>query len=624
MKHQSRKFKKAKGWAKLLYMLVIMAYIISYVFFAKSIISLTGIETVLRYVALVIFLVIGLLYAFINYNKICDKKYTHLLVTTILCIILIIIFSLGSNVIDFLYSKISSFNKGNNYVAKSVLVSLNDTNISDNSVFAMINDHEDTEGYVLANKLISKYKLNQEIKYYDDYLDILYDLYDKKIDAAFLSGKYISLYSNEEDFVLIGSETKVQYEYSEKLKKESNLIAKGKSLEKPFSVLILGVDSETDGLNEEAAFNGDTIILATFNPDTLSATLFSIPRDTYVPIACRNNAYSKINSSAAYGMDCVINTVQDLTGIDIDYYVKINFKGVVDLVDTLGGITVDIEKPDFQFNHGYDCKGIVCEQNSDRLWGDKTVFIEPGVQNIDGEQALAYSRCRGLYAISDLARNKHQQDVIMAIAKKAAKINSYSKFKKTLDSVAKNISTNMTTEQILSGYNILKDMISNTKNDQEMLYIQKSYLEVYNLSVYLPSSGRVSSALGYYESSLEDISNNMKINLGLNKPEYNKTYSYSMNETYEYYVAGKGKTSGVTNSTLANFISSTREKAEAYCSENNIDCDFTYVDENSEYYDESIDTDLIVYQNPLSGTLLRDVDNIHFYINGATSNVLED
>ena len=64
---------------------------------------------------------------------------------------------------------------------------------------------------------------------------------------------------------------------------------------------ILGVDSETDELNDDAAFNGDTIILATFNPKTLSATLFSIPRDTYVPIACKGKAYNKINSSAAYG-----------------------------------------------------------------------------------------------------------------------------------------------------------------------------------------------------------------------------------------------------------------------------------------------------------------------------------
>ena len=98
------------------------------------------------------------------------------------------------------------------------------------------------------------------------------------------------------------------------LKNEDKKLVNNKSLEAPFTVLALGVDSDRNGLNANAAFNGDTLILMTFNPKTLTATMFSIPRDTYVPIACRNNAYAKINSSAAYGTSCVIDTIEQLKG----------------------------------------------------------------------------------------------------------------------------------------------------------------------------------------------------------------------------------------------------------------------------------------------------------------------
>lgn len=77
-------------------------------------------------------------------------------------------------------------------------------------------------------------------------------------------------------------------------------------------------------------------MLMSFNPKTLSSVLLSIPRDTYVPIACNNNRYAKINSSAAYGTGCVISTINKFLDINIDYYVKINFKGVVDLVEAVG------------------------------------------------------------------------------------------------------------------------------------------------------------------------------------------------------------------------------------------------------------------------------------------------
>ena len=484
----------------------------------------------------------------------------------------------------------------------------------------MIDDETSIEGNILANKIISEKKLNQEVVKYDSknsdaYLDMLYDLYEEKIDGLFISNNYVTLYSNEADFGNIANETSVLYKKSGLFANQDANMDNNKSLEKPFTVLVMGVDSEYDGLNANAAFNGDTLILATFNPTTLSATLLSLPRDIYVPISCRNNNYAKINSSAAYGTSCVIDTIEALTDISIDYYLKINFKGVVDLVEAVGGVTVEVEKPDYEYNHGFYCKGKFCEQNSDREWGSKTIYLDPGIQTLNGEQALAYARCRGLYSDGDIARNRHQQDIIMALAKKALKIKSYNHFKKILDAVSNNIATNMSTNQILSSYNIFKDMVGKALKDEAFINIQKMKLEIYNLPVYLPS-GNITSALGYYESSLNAIIEAMKENLDIKKPDMIKTFNYSLNEEYTLKAIGEGLRTGSSNSVLENFVGKTKADAEDYCQKKKLECSFKYVDENSTYFDEELDADLIATQIPHANTLMKNVDEVTFYING--------
>ena len=119
---------------------------------------------------------------------------------------------------------------------------------------------------------------------------------------------------------------------------------------------------------------------------------------------------------------------------------------------------------------------------------------------------------------------------------------------------------------------------------------------------------------------LKDIVKIMNINLGKENSEVIKSFSYSINETYEPYIAGKGITTGATNSTLASFIGKTRDEAQNYCDKNDLNCSFSYVDSQSDKYNASVDTDLIGSQNPPAGTLLRGVSSPHFYINGEVLN----
>ena len=92
------------------------------------------------------------------------------------------------------------------------------------------------------------------------------------------------------------------------------------------------------------------------------------------------------------------------------------------------------------------------------------IYIDTGIQTLNGEQALAYARNRHQYALSDIARNQHQQQIIEAMAQKLKSLNTINDFEKILDTVSNNIETNMLPEQILSFYNVGKDMLINSKS----------------------------------------------------------------------------------------------------------------------------------------------------------------
>ncbi len=523
----------------------------------------------------------------------------------------ILIFFIGSYYINYVYSNINNMQESEKITYNIYLITLKDTEFSSESKIGVISDKIDKDNNELSTKLYKKKNLKNEIVEYNDYIKMLDDLYNNVIDGAIVPGNYDTLFRNEEGFENIVYDTKVIYEYSEQKKNEDLNIVSDKDFSEPLTFLFLGVDSEGDGLNANAAFNGDTLMLMSFNPKTLSSVLLSIPRDTYVPIACNNNRYAKINSSAAYGTGCVISTINKFLDINIDYYVKINFKGVVDLVEAVGGVEVDVEAPTYMAN-AYG--GKVCEQNSDRQWGDKLVCINPGLQVLNGEQALAYARCRHMYIGSDLDRVRHQQQVVEALANKVLHFNSIKEFQDILNAVSKNIATNMDTDTILSGYNVAKNVLGNKLSGKDSLNIQKASLETYSLNVYVPSQGRKTSAQGYYESSLEDIKKAFNIVLGKETEEPIKTFSFSVNETYEIYRPGKGKRTGQSGALLPSFVGKSISEAQSFCNSNNINLEIKYVDSGSEHYNDQVAVGLIGDQSVHKDVLLSTVSNLTVYV----------
>lgn len=595
-----KKLKKTKPFFKYIFLFSIIIYLISIILFVKELLLLEGIEDLIRIFVIIAIIIYFIIYLIVGLAMLISKKHAVLVAMLIFTFVFSLVNGFGYYYIDKTFNIVDDISK-DKIIYTTNLIKLKDNNIEIKNV-GMISKEDDTEGYILPQEYLINNEKKYKITYYDNDIELIKALYDKKEDAIFISANYVLTYSD--NYPSIKDDTIVVDNYSKKLDNQDVVLSTNKSITEPFTVLLLGVDSEYDGLKNNAAFNGDSIMMITFNPKTLSATVFSIPRDTYVPIACNNGKSYKINSAAGYGTKCMIDTVHDLTEIDIDYYVKINFKGVVALVEALGGITLDVDEPDFKKNGKIDCKGMICEQNSNRQFGENLIYIKPGKNvTLNGEQALAYARNRHQWAASDFKRIEHQQAVVTAIANKAKTIRDVGTFYKLLNAVANNIDTNMATKQMLNFYNVGKNiLLNNSFGDNEFINIQKTSLTGYDLYLYL--YGNSTYTFQYYEESLDEIKKAMKINLGLEQAELVKTFNFSVNEPYIVPVIGKKYSSVKRNETLPNFVDKNIQYVESWVNERNISLNKNYIDSNACINDN------VINQSIHSGTLVSSISSL--------------
>lgn len=198
------------------------------------------------------------------------------------------------------------------------------------------------------------------------------------------------------------------------------------------SILIMGVDASDIRANANNS-RTDTLMVATLNQDDKSVKLVSIPRDTLVYIP-EVGYEDKINHAHAFGgTKATVEAVENLLEIPIDYYVKVNFEAFIDVVDAINGITVDVP---------YE----LYEQDSNDIAG--AIHLLPGIQELNGEEALALARTRKLD--NDIERGKRQQEIIKAIVKKSVSLNSLFKVDDIIEAVGTNMSTNMSFKEMKS------------------------------------------------------------------------------------------------------------------------------------------------------------------------------
>ena len=605
-----------RGLKRLLYQnkIKLICYIITFILLITSSILLTislvrlnNIETFLRIIVLFLIYLFMLFFIYKGYKYIVNKNKVKYIILDIVTIIISVIFLILTYYINIVYGTIGLLaNRSSSYYT-GYLIKLKDT--EEIKKVGIISNEDDIEGYVVAKDIIKDNKLNYELVNYDDYENIIDDLYKKTLDGAFVQSSYINYFNSDDLYPTIAQDTSIVYKKTI-TKKNKVVVNKNSKLDKPFTILLMGVDSTLNNIETMNSFNGDTLMLITFNPQTLNATMFSIPRDLYVPIACKKNASAKINTSSVGGIECVEETIKNLIGIDIDYYAKINFKGVVDLVNALHGINVMVTYP-------------FCEQDSNRDFTHQ-ICLEKGYQHLNGEQALAYARHRHTLPTGDLQRIQNQQLIVEAMAKKLLSLNTITDFKDIMDAIGNNVSTNLSVNEILSSYNILKQMLLNSLADKDSVVVEKAYLEVYDKNIYNEKKGTYSQALGYYENSLNSIIKHLKVNLGIEEPTVNKEFTFDANTPYEQQLVGKGDKNTVDNPTVPNFVGKDISFAEKWGRENNITINRVMVDDTDSHFNSNVALGLIASQSIKSGTSLVNVKSLTVYINTINENAEED
>ena len=521
-----------------------------------SLYLLKGIETFYRIMVIIILLLFTILFDYSLIDSAKRQKKKKFITFTILSILMSIICGVVAYLILTVYSKLNDFSTDEVKYHTS-LISLKDLGNKIDKIkdikIGMISDEEDIEGYILPNELITQYKLKDknEIKEYSDTITLMTALTNGEIDAIFISSNYQNMFKSIENF---DKDTKIYliHEYGKNYKKintEEDIISTGTKITKPFTILLLGIDSEEASIKSSSSFNGDTIMLISFDPETLHATMFSIPRDTYVRMACGGNL-TKINAAAWGGTKCMVKTVENFTGLTIDYYAKINFRGVIDLVDVLGGITVDVPI-DF------------CESNEDRMEGPGyEICLNKGVQVLNGKQALALARHRKTLPLGDFQRGQNQQLVVEGMINQAKTIRNVNDLYKILDTISDNIDLSMTTEELLSFYNIAKSLM--VKGGDLNLNITKTFLTGYDLTVY--ESWGYTYTFQNYQQSLDSIIKAMKINLGQIEQEEIKKMNFSINTPYEKEIVGYKYYSEARKTLMPDLIGSTLSYAQSWAS----------------------------------------------------------
>lgn len=262
--------------------------------------------------------------------------------------------------------------------------------------------------------------LGREVKVeqYGTVQELANALLEGRVDAAVYNQALDGLITDSiEDY---SDKVRVLYHYGI----ETELEQETADVEEPFNVYISGIDVDGPITTNSRS---DVNIIMTVNPNTKKILLTTTPRDYYVQIPdISGEQRDKLTHAGIYGVDASMRTLEQLYGIDISYYARVNFSSLVKIVDTLGGVDVD---SDFEFTAGgYQFK--------------------KGMNHLDGKQALAFSRERYSFEDGDNQRGKDQEKVLTAILNKAMSPAILSNASALIADVSDSVQTNMTQEEM--------------------------------------------------------------------------------------------------------------------------------------------------------------------------------
>ena len=263
-------------------------------------------------------------------------------------------------------------------------------------------------------------------------------LYSGEVDAVILNEAYRTNVIELEDYADFSQKTRVVFQAHFKTSATNEALAVSDVTTKPYNILISGNDTYGD-VGELS--RSDVNMVVTVNPMTSTVLLTSIPRDSYVSVdcgdayACAEGQLDKITHTGINGITSTKRTVEKLLNIDINYTFRVNFSSVTNIVDSLGGI--DIEVPE--------------GQAVETFYADSTLEgVTEGWNHLNGERALSFARERYAYIDGDNQRVRNQQMVLKAIFDKATTPEIIVNYTSLLNALESAFDTTLSQDEITS------------------------------------------------------------------------------------------------------------------------------------------------------------------------------
>lgn len=271
---------------------------------------------------------------------------------------------------------------------------------------------------------------------FDDKFAMVDALYNQTIKAMILNKANIDVIKDGEGYE--DFEDKVKIIYSSEITNYIEIVDKEQNTNlNQFVVYISGIDTFGD---VSVRSRSDVNILAVVNTKTKHIQLINTPRDYYIEHPKSNGVKDKLTHAGLYGVENSIGALENLYGVNINYYVRMNFSGFEDIIDAMGGIDV---------------------------YSDKDFTVEPvkhytvGVNHLSGIEALAFARERHAFAAGDIQRGQNQMKVIIAMINKLSSKDVLYNYSNVLDGIAGTFQTDMASDDIYTL--VKKQLVDNTK-----------------------------------------------------------------------------------------------------------------------------------------------------------------
>lgn len=425
---KKKKNKKVDLFSKFMFIIYILISLIT----IGIIITLNILPIKYILIGLSIYAIITLIFGILLINKNIKKQVK--LVVNIICILFIIIFCLVFNYLNKTLNFMDKILAKEYQIEEYYVLALKSSGYENvNQVTNLqIGIYNNDENYKKALDELDK-KIDFKVKMYDNYVEVATALLENKEEVILMSSSFKIIL--EEQLDEFEENVKILDTISIKVKNES--IAENIDVTKEsFNVYISGIDIYG---NISLVSRSDVNMIATINPKTHKVLLTSIPRDYYVQLHGTTGYKDKLTHAGLYGINMSVTTLEDLFEIDIDYYVRVNFTTLINLVDSIGGINVYSDKT-FTAYTNPSCKYV------------------KGNNKLNGKCALAFSRERYAYQEGDRHRVQNQQDVLTAILTKALSSKTLvTKYSNILESLGDSFQTNIPKDKIYSLVNMQLD-----------------------------------------------------------------------------------------------------------------------------------------------------------------------